>query len=296
MHVALPPPASAASGEDSPGGLCFTRRESLADYLACETYISSSALRRFDRTGRAPQDVLKADPTSREATLGDALHALLLEPERFDEDFFGMDGEDPPRGDVPMPELLRRTWLSSRDCAALRLMQRNVRACTRAPLAQWLDAGEKELSVYWEDASGLRWKGRPDCFVDGVILELKTTTDVRPARFAKARRRFGYDMQAALYVEGVTQLTGKSPRFIYVMAESVRPHSVWTQELDAHELALAAEELADLRARFRAAWIAHEAARYSAPPVGVASTVDAAPATPIVTSPPPCAASPSPAS
>ncbi|MCU0868325.1 MAG: PD-(D/E)XK nuclease-like domain-containing protein [Burkholderiales bacterium] len=258
-----PPPPDGRDAAPSPH--CFTRREPLSAYLACDTHISSSALRRFERTGRAPQDTLAPDPTPREASLGDALHALLLEPDRFALEFFGMDGEDPPRGDVALPELLQRTWLSSRDCTALRLMQRNVRACTRAPLAQWLDTGAKELSLYWEDADGMRWKGRPDCFVDGVVVELKTTTDVRPQRFAKSRRRFGYDLQAALYVEGVTRLTGRRPRFVYVMAESVRPHSVWTQELDATEIAVATEALANLKARFRAAWDAHAAARYCAP-------------------------------
>ena len=70
-------------------------------------------------------------------------------------------------------------------------------------------------------------------------------------RRAKARRRFGYDLQAALYLEGVARLTGRRPRFIYVAVESVRPHTVWLHEPSAIELDIAQAGLDDVRTRFR---------------------------------------------
>ena len=194
--------------EDAVNTDCFTRREPLSDYLARMDYVSSSALRRFLRTGKPPAQAMIPDPTPREASLGDALHALLLEPERFDESYLALDAEAPVRPGLDQTAALARTWLSVDEASALKAMQRAILAYARAPLAAWLASGEKELSIYWTDAIGGRWKGRPDCFNRDVILELKTTSDVRPARFAKARRRFGYDLQAALYLEGVARLTG----------------------------------------------------------------------------------------
>jgi hypothetical protein len=232
---------------------CFTRREPLADYLACAEYISSSALRRFVRHGMSPALAVVSHSPPREASLGDALHALLLEPDRFDAQFVQTaPGTPAPRVRGP-EELFDRAWLSARDCEALRAMARGVRECTRPRLADWLEHGAKELSLYWHDAAGGRWKGRPDCFTEEVILELKTTSDIRPQRFARARERFGYDLQAALYLEGVERLTGTRPRFLYVVVESVRPHAVWVQEPSAEDLARARLDLCDARARFLSA-------------------------------------------
>ena len=232
----------------------FTRREPLADYLARTDHVSSSALRRFLRTGRPPELAVIADPTPREASLGDALHALLLEPDRFDESFLRLDGETRApelRDDPAAPS--GRTWLSARECTALDGMCRAIRNFARVPLGRWLETGEKELSLYWHDGQGGRWKGRPDCFDGDVILELKTSSDPRPAKFAKVRKRFGYDLQAALYLEGVGRLTGTQPRFLYVAVETVRPHTVWVIEPTPGELSAATAALADARARFRAA-------------------------------------------
>ena len=237
--------------EPADNASCFSRREPLAEYLARLDYVSSSALRRFLRTGRPPAQAMIPDPTPREASLGDALHALMLEPERFDEDYLPLDAASPPPVGLDQAAATARIWLSTDESIALKAMRRSVLGYTRLPLATWLAEGEKELSIYWVDALGGRWKGRPDCFTDEVILELKTASDVRPARFAKARRRFGYDLQAALYLEGVALLTGRRPRFLYVAVESARPHTVWLHEPSAAELEVAQRTLDDARTRFR---------------------------------------------
>ena len=230
---------------------CFTCREPLSAYLARLDYVSSSALRRFLRTGRSAAQSIMPDPTSRDASLGDALHALLLEPERFDESYLVLDAAHPPPAGLDDQGATARTWLSSDESLALDAMRRAVLTYARAPLGDWFARGEKELSIYWTDDHGGRWKGRPDCFTEDVILELKTASDVRPARFAKSRRRYGYDLQAALYLEGIARLTGRRPRFVYVAVESSRPHTVWLHEPTVAELEHAQQVLDDARRQFR---------------------------------------------
>lgn len=242
---------------------CFTRREPLAQYLARLDYVSSSALRRFLRTGKPPAQAMIPDPTPREASLGDALHALMLEPDRFEEDYLPLDAAIPSPEGLDQAAAVARTWLSTDESTALKAMQRAVLGYARLPLATWLSEGEKELSIYWVDEFGGRWKGRPDCFTEDVILELKTASDVRPARFAKARRRYGYDLQAALYLEGVARLTGRQPRFLYVAVESARPHTVWLHEPTPAELDAAQRALDDVRRQFR-----HALGMSTAPPKG----------------------------
>lgn len=229
---------------------CFTRREPLSDYLDRVDFVSSSVLRRFARTGIPPSADFKPPPVPKEATLGDALHALMLEPERFDEEYFETGSSTPPPPDLHPAGLMARTWLSASTCNALQAMRRAILIHGRAPLADWFGTSDKELSIYWTDDAGARWKARPDLMTGDIVVELKTATDIRPGQFAKSRRRFGYDLQAAHYVEGVERLTGRPPRFVYVAVESVRPHSVWVHELPTEALARSREELTQLKAKF----------------------------------------------
>jgi len=245
---------------------CFSHREPLSAYLERLDYVSSSVLRRFARTGVAPATPTSVPPVPKEATLGDALHALLLEPERMEQEFIGADAGVPAPSGLSEQDALARTWLSARECSALRTMRDAVLRYPRAPLAQWLKAGEKELSIYWTDAAEGRWKARPDCFAGDVIVELKTASDPRASRFGKSRRHFGYDLQAAHYVEAVSRLTGVTPRFVYVAVESVHPHTVWVYEMSADELRQSRDALEALKTRFHEARAA--AVREAAAPPG----------------------------
>ena len=224
----------------SPGTSCFVRQEPLTAYLGRAGYVSASTLRRSLQAGAAVAPRIEDDPGQR---LAQALHVLVLEPARFVRDYFVLDGETPAPGGQPDA----RVWLGSSEHAALAAARDAIRAYPRAPLARWLDEGMKELSIYWTDEVGGRWKARPDCFTDERILELKTAADIRPRAFARTRKRFGYDLKAAHYVEAVRRLTGKTLQFAYVAVELSAPHYVWLYELSPAELERAAVDLAAAR-------------------------------------------------
>jgi hypothetical protein len=227
-------------------GACSVRQEPLAAYLARADYVSASMLRRAAHAVAAPRAPLEEDPAQR---LAQALHALVLEPARFAREYLVLDRDSPMPPPDELPDALeRRSWLASGEHAQLAGARDAIRAYPRAPLARLLDAGMKELSIYWSDELGRQWKARPDCFTDEVVLELKTTVDVRPRAFARTRRRFGYDLKAAHYVEAVRRLTGRAPRFLYAVVELAAPHYVWAYELSPAELARGAAELAAARA------------------------------------------------
>jgi hypothetical protein len=228
---------------------CFVRQEPLAAYLARADHVSASMLRRAAHDGgRARAARIEEDPAQR---LAQALHVLVLEPARFAREYLVLDRDSPAPSAEELPDALeRRTWLASGEYARLAGAHEAIRAYPRAPLARLLDEGMKELSIYWSDELGRRWKARPDCFTAEVVLELKTTGDVRPRAFARTRRRFGYDLKAAHYVEAVRRLTGRAPRFVFVAVELTAPHYVWLYELSAAELARGTAELAAARAAF----------------------------------------------
>ncbi|MCU0804460.1 MAG: PD-(D/E)XK nuclease-like domain-containing protein [Burkholderiales bacterium] len=223
---------------------CCARREPIASYLANTTHVSASTLRRVARGEPAAEAALRRHWP---AGPGDAFHAFLLEPRRFEREYFRPRTAS-GRGVEAIGE---RIWMSEREYAALERMRDAVLGYRGLPLARWLGEGAHELSIYWTDANDGRWKARPDCFTEDVILELKTAADVRATRFARTRSRFGYDLQAAHYVEAVGRLAGRAPRFIYVAVEPAAPHYVWTHELSAVELAEARAALLRARAALR---------------------------------------------
>jgi len=231
-----------------PRAACFVRQEPLGAYLARADYVSASALRRMQHaTDPASAQRVTDDPSQR---LAQALHALVLEPARFAREYLVLDRDTPVAPVDGQPDALeQRIWLASGEYAALTAARDAIRAYPRAPVARWLDEGMKELSIYWTDDAGRRWKARPDCFTDEIALELKTTGDVRPRGFAGTRRRFGYDLKAAHYVDAVWRLSGRAPRFAYIAVELAAPHYVWLHELSPAELARAGVELAAAQGR-----------------------------------------------
>jgi hypothetical protein len=225
------------------------RQEPLAAYLARVDHGSSSALRRVLRSGPAAADTPFEDDGSQR--LAQALHALTFEPARFAHDHLLLDRDDPPAEE--QADVLDRIWITGAEYARLAGARDAIRAYPRAPLAAWIDAGIKEMSIYWTDEAGRRWKARPDCFTDDIVLELKTTGDVRPRAFARTRKRFGYDLQAAHYVDAVGRLTGRAPRFAFIAVELQPPFYAWVHELSRADLDRAAAQLEVARERLGAA-------------------------------------------
>ncbi|WP_334069839.1 PD-(D/E)XK nuclease-like domain-containing protein [Acinetobacter colistiniresistens] len=94
-------------------------------------------------------------------------------------------------------------------------------------------AGMAEASIFFTDPIyDLQLRIRPDyhiipceAFPNGLILDVKTANDARPAAFSKACGNFAYDLSAVMYREGFQQYyqTEEKPDFIYLVAENDAP-------------------------------------------------------------------------
>jgi len=104
---------------------------------------------------------------------------------------------------------------------------------------QWLSSDEPaEVSLVWrEPLTGLTCKGRIDKLTDNRIVDLKTTS--RPvAEFERDLANFGYDLQAAFYLDGLAILAGEySHSFGIVAVERNAPYAVRAAELDPDTIA-----------------------------------------------------------
>ena len=238
--------------EHFPARHCETRREPLSDYLASHTFVSSSNLRRFERLGLTASQ-LPNGGTVQGYVMGEALHALVLEPDTFATQYVVLADTQLSQTAISEQEMMRRQWLDAWQWAALHHARDAVLACEQFPVANWLSEGARELSIYWSDDGGAMWKARPDCFTPDIVLDLKTTGDCRPDAFRRTRERHDYDVQAAHYVEAVSRFSGTEPRFAFVAVELTEPYTVRVHELDRAELAAARARLADLKIRYVAA-------------------------------------------
>lgn len=96
--------------------------------------------------------------------------------------------------------------------------------------------GMAEASIFYTDPIyGLNLRVRPDyhiipCdeFPNGLIMDVKTSTDARQFKFSKSCADFGYDISAAMYREGFQQYykTEEMPEFFFLVAESSAPFNV----------------------------------------------------------------------
>ena len=174
--------------------------------------------------------------------IGSAFHALILEPDVFENEFIykpeilnarSKDGKEWKA----RQEEAGKTVLNEDDKEQLQAMSKALLDC--APAKKLLSAaGKAEQSYFWTDkGTGLGCKCRPDyMFDDGsTIVDLKTTTDASYRGFLRSISNFRYHVQAGWYMNGLEQATGTRPeRFIFIAVEKTAPYGIGVYEADLY--------------------------------------------------------------
>ena len=239
-----------------PAGLYL--HESEASYHSDrDGVLSCSAMKQLLRSPahyRAWADsTLDQTPTPAQA-FGSAFHCALLEPDRFDRDYYVLP-EDAPRRPTsaqreaakPSPATVEavRFWdalerdgrrlLSREDMGRIQAMLASVNA---HPLARLLvKGGHGEVTLRWTDeATGLRCKARADYYRESpkrYVLDVKTCADASPEAFAKAVHNFAYHLQHAHYADGFRTLGLPLDGFYLLAVETEAPFVCQPYYLDA---------------------------------------------------------------
>lgn len=90
--------------------------------------------------------------------------------------------------------------------------------------------GKAEHSIITTDPeTGELVKIRPDWWLPGMFVDLKTTDDARPEAFARNSHKFGYDKQAAYYPDVMSwaDVCGPIEVFVFIVVEDKPPHGVF---------------------------------------------------------------------
>lgn len=96
-------------------------------------------------------------------------------------------------------------------------------------IANALRMGEKEVTYFCQhEETGLLRKCRTDLVLEeqGIILDLKTTTDCSKNAFSKEIAKYGYDRTAAYYCDILRDLYGKDFLFGFIAIEKEEPYNV----------------------------------------------------------------------
>jgi hypothetical protein len=222
-------------------------------------YPSQSSLKLFEKrsAAHARYDLLHPKPPTRAREVGSAMHVAQFEPKRFTEEYIaapaGMDRRT-KKGKADWAELEKtgRTILLADEYEHIAGLSFELWA---HPVASELLGGEgvNEVSIVWDehaDAGPVRCKARLDrlTYYDGwpTVVDLKKTRDASPRSFIWDIGRYGYHVQAAMYLRALEIATKPlERRFVILAVEDDPPHGVKVYELDESSLAEAQAQLFD---------------------------------------------------
>lgn len=225
---------------------------SLEDYLAERRHVSSSGLKQILQSPLHLQRYLQRQQFSSPILdFGTAVHCALLEPERFEREYIALPVAHVDMLHADDLRLIQQEphpvhFITEAQMSAVQAIREQVAA--QPEVAHWLNKGQAERSLFWRDQqSGVRCKIRPDLLLlPQLMLELKTTFDATLAVFQRTCLMQRYHLSAAMYRQGVQQLTGQLPQYVFLVVCRHPPYAV-------HTFAPSAEMLGEGERLFRLA-------------------------------------------
>lgn len=150
---------------------------------------------------------------------GSAYHTLILEPDTFHHRY-AIKPVSVLKKDVGEPlyrayknacealDMTHKIILSDKDWYTLQAMQAVLKADEEANA---LIAGAiYEQSYFWQDASGLTLKARPDALHKNMIVDLKTISSADSKTYQRAMYTSGYHVQGAIIRDAVRACEGRT--------------------------------------------------------------------------------------
>ena len=184
--------------------------------------------------------------------LGHAFHLGVLEPERFKGEFVILPTncmlgtkENPNKGMGANKKAFEAQCVANNQVIIIQKDFDNIREMRAViqsdqEVIDLLSDGEAEVSGYWTDQEyDIQCKIRIDWInkKDRIVVDLKSCADARHFPFRKAAFDFGDDLQAFMYLLGVTEITGEAHSdFKFICVESKGYHGLHIWEADQEML------------------------------------------------------------
>ncbi len=176
-------------------------------------FTSASQLKKIASTSLAHFKHERENPKEPTAALifGSAYHTLILEPEKFSEEYFTLDRDAMPYPDKDFRNSDNKAWkektiaanegktfLSNEDFEVLYGMRD---ALYNYPNFIFLLKNGVAEESYFAEIDGMGVRVRPDYVSRFGIVDLKTCQDASPEAFGRDAAKMRYLIQAALYTD-----------------------------------------------------------------------------------------------
>lgn len=168
--------------------------------------------------------------------LGSVVHILLSEPWLFDRKFYVYEKDRlPDKGSPKEQELLALAGgRSIIKTGALQMARDMVKSAEKHSLWKELKNPKIEHSLFWHGGVfDTPLRSRPDMFDEtlGIIVDIKTCKSIK--KFEWSIDDFGYHRQAAMQIDAIEALTGKTLNFEWFLIEKEAPYL--TARVAAHK-------------------------------------------------------------
>lgn len=210
------------------------------DYHNNQYYVSASGLKKIKKSPLHFKEEPKEETEA--MTFGSAYHTYILEPEKFESEYFIYDPNKRPEPTKTMASNLNKDWKNN-----IYLQNKNVidiedfkkiqsmkdRLYSHIYARSLINKGIAEQSYFmncktFEDRE-INIKIRPDYIKEKkrLIVDLKTTSDASELGFQKNAANYDYHIQAALYVDMIEKFynDGMSWSFIFIAQEKSAPYA-----------------------------------------------------------------------
>ncbi len=219
------------------------------DYHANTSHISKSGLDLISQTpahyyAHYLDPSREKDEPTPALKLGSAVHAAILEPELFANEYWAVDDAaiiSEIGGAKPRATARYREWLLEKErqnAGKEMLTADQFKHCLRMRDAVWshpgaaylLNDGYREQSFFFTDPmTDAPCKIRPDFLNPSIrwITDVKTTEDASPAAFGRSFYNYRYHVQAAFILDGLAAIEGAPWQGIaFIAVEKNPPYAV----------------------------------------------------------------------
>ena len=163
---------------------------------------------------------------------GRAVHAAILTPSAFKKDFVVI-----PEGIDRRTKAGKEEYQAFIDASAGKEIltaadAETVKAIVKAfkknrDAMQLLKGTKREKPLFWTDDNGILCKCRIDAYKAGLIVDLKTAQDAETETFTKEALRYGYDVQAAHYLDAYQHKeSAVRPEWYFIVIEKAEPYAI----------------------------------------------------------------------
>lgn len=193
---------------------------------------------------RRLRDGIHEDTDTAAFAFGRAVHTAVLTPDALADTIAVQPAEIKTRRgkewDKFSAENAGKTILTGKDFDRMTNLAETLKECDLAQSILNISE-ERELAIFWtaQGFEDIPLKSKIDALsvADGVcdvVIDLKTCSDASPDAFLKSCDAFGYDIQAAFYMDACEALYGTRPKaFAFVCAESEYPFTPAVYTFDA---------------------------------------------------------------